>query len=90
MLASIGAPYLVLEILDFFSIFTKDKHSLGSLGALLVILYALYTRRPVTRVQYKLPYRDVRVEVASATCSMPRAASSSAPTPRLIPILLAA
>lgn len=63
--AIIGALYLLLEIMDFFGIYTKDQYSayavLPMIG--LAIVYVIVTRRPITRVAYKQPGKDYVIEV---------------------------
>lgn len=65
VLACLGTLYLFIEILDNFKIYTKDKyHSYGLLVmAIASILYVLATRRPVKRVRYKVPKKDLTFEV---------------------------
>ncbi len=62
---TIGFIYLAIEIADFFSIYTKDKHS--QYGILLIALVAIFwnlmTRRPVTKIAYKIPGKDYSIEV---------------------------
>lgn len=63
--AIIGALYLLLEIMDFFRIYTKDQYSayavLPMIGLAIVVL--IVTRRPVTKVTYKQPGKDYIIEV---------------------------
>jgi hypothetical protein len=64
-LAALGTLYLFVEIADAFGIYRKDQYSRYGLLilVLLSILYVLTTRRPVTRVSYKVPKKDLRFEV---------------------------
>lgn len=65
LLATVGALYLFMEILDFLSIYTKDKYSSYAIIPMIVIaaLYVVISRRPITRVSYKVPGKDYVVEV---------------------------
>jgi hypothetical protein len=64
-LATLGTLYLFVELADSFQIYKKDKYSSYGIVILLVIslLYVLSTRRPVTRVKYKVPKKDLTFEV---------------------------
>lgn len=64
-LASLGMLYLFMEVMDFLSIYTKDKYSKFALIPMAVIslIYVIVSRRPLTRFVYKVPGRDIRVEV---------------------------
>lgn len=63
--AIVGVLYALLEMMDFFRIYTKDQYSgyavLPMVG--LAVLYVIVTRRPVTRVAYKQPGKDYIIEV---------------------------
>ena len=65
ILAAIGVIWLFIELLEFFSIYTKDKYS--SWAFLLIIatavIYTVLTRRPASRVRYKIPKKDFSFEV---------------------------
>lgn len=65
VLAALGTLFLLLEILDFFGIYPREKHTLGTLAALIVLsgIYTVITRRPVTNVRYKVPSKDLVYEV---------------------------
>lgn len=65
ILATVGALYLFVELLDTFKIYQKAKyHSYGLLVMLMVaVVYVLATRRPVRRVRYKVPKKDLAFEV---------------------------
>jgi hypothetical protein len=65
LLADVGAAYLGLQLLDFFKIFPRDRHSLWTLAAILAAsaLHVLYTVRPVRQIEYKLPKRDLCIVV---------------------------
>jgi hypothetical protein len=65
LLADVGGAYLVLEVLDFFGIFTRDRHTVWTLVAILLlsVVHVLITRRPVSRVTYKVPKKDLCYEV---------------------------
>lgn len=65
LFAVIGVLYLFVEILDFFQVYTRDKYSNYAIFFILVlaVIFVLYTRRPVSRVTYKIPRRDFGLEV---------------------------
>lgn len=65
LLATIGALYLFMEILDFLGIYTKDKYSTFAIIPMIgfAVIYVVVTRRPITRVSYKVPGKDFVVEV---------------------------
>ena len=61
----VGVLYLCIDLADAFNIYKKDRHSYYGLIilALLALGYVLSTRRPVSRVSYKIPQKDFAVEV---------------------------
>lgn len=63
--AVMGVLYAFMEMLDFFNIYTKDKYSAYFiiLMAAISILYVIITRRPITRISYKMPGKDYVIEV---------------------------
>lgn len=65
LLATVGALYLFMEILDFLGIFTKDRYSSYAILPMIAfaVLYVVVTRRPINRVSYKVAGRDYVVEV---------------------------
>lgn len=65
ILATVGALYLFMDILDFFGIYTKDQYSRYAIIPMLLfaIGYVVISRRPVSRVSYKLPNKDYVIEV---------------------------
>lgn len=65
LLAVMGALFLFVELLDTFKIYKKDQyHSYGLLVMLVfAIVYLIATRRPVKRVRYKVPKKDISFEV---------------------------
>jgi hypothetical protein len=65
LLATVGALYLFMEILDFLGIYTKAQYSSYAIFPMIgfAILYVVVTRRPITRVSYKVPGKDYVVEV---------------------------
>lgn len=65
ILACMGGLYLLVELLDTFQIYSKDKYSGYGLIVMLVlsILYVLTTRRPVSRIRYKPPGKDLTFAV---------------------------
>ncbi len=64
-LAALGALSLCIEIADDFKIYTKDKYS--SYGILFLVgissFYVLSSRRPLSKVSYKVPKKDIRFDV---------------------------
>lgn len=60
-----GAIYLAIEMLDFFSMYTKDRYSRYTIFVILAAssLITLTTRRPVSRISYKIPKRDFSYDV---------------------------
>lgn len=63
--AIVGLQYAVMDMADFFSIYTKDQYSRFAIlvMAALAIIWVIITRRPITRFLYKVPGRDCAVEV---------------------------
>lgn len=63
--AVVGVLYLCVDLADAFNIYKKDRHSYYGLIILvfLALAYVLSTRRPISRVCYKIPQRDFAVEV---------------------------
>lgn len=63
--AIVGAIYLVMDMADFFNVYTKDRYS--SYAVLIMgaaaIFWVVATRRPITRFSYKVPGKDFVVEV---------------------------
>lgn len=68
LLAVVGGLYLFMEIMDFLSIYTKDKYDKFAIFPMLAfaVLVVLFTRRPVSRVSYKVPGKDYRIDVKIA------------------------
>lgn len=64
-LGVIGVLYLCVDLADAFNIYKKDRHSYYGLIilVLLALAYVLSTRRPLSRVTYKIPQKDFAVEV---------------------------
>lgn len=64
-LGVIGVLYLCVDLADSFNIYKKDRHSYYGLIilVLLALTYVLSTRRPLSRVTYKIPQKDFAVEV---------------------------
>lgn len=54
-----------MEVLDFLGIYTQDQYSRYAIIPLVLfaIVYVVITRRPITRVAYKLPNKDYVIEV---------------------------
>jgi hypothetical protein len=65
VLAAVGTLYLFVELLDTFKIYKKDEYHNYGLILMLVaaVIYVLATRRPVRRVRYKVPKKDLTFEV---------------------------
>lgn len=65
LLAAIGALYVFMEIMDFLSIYTKDRYSKYAIVPIFVaaLLYVIFSRRPVSRITYKIPQKDYVFEV---------------------------
>ena len=56
---------MLMEIMDFLGIYTKDKYSQFALFPLLFIAigWVVITRRPIRKIAYKLPNKDYQIEV---------------------------
>ena len=65
ILATVGTLYFFMEFMDFLNIYTKDKYSKYAIFPILVLAvsWVVLTRRPVSRVVYKVPKRDLVFEV---------------------------
>ncbi|TIR49086.1 MAG: hypothetical protein E5X53_25985 [Mesorhizobium sp.] len=65
ILSITGGIYLLLEMLDFFNMYTRDQHGPYSIFVVLAvsIVIGVATRRPVSRVTYKILKRDFSYEV---------------------------
>lgn len=65
LLATIGVLWLFMELMDFLSIYTKDRYSQFAILPIffVAVLYVIFTRRPVSRVNYKIPQSDYTIEV---------------------------
>lgn len=63
--AVVGILYLCVDLADAFDIYKKDQYSYYGLIILVVLAltYVLSTRRPLSRVSYKIPQKDFAVEV---------------------------
>jgi hypothetical protein len=65
LLAALGVLYLFVEIADFFQVYKQDQY--GHFGIFMLValsvLWVLTTRRPVSRVRYKVPKKDLSFEV---------------------------
>jgi len=62
---ALGVLYLLVDIADAFKVYTKDKYSHFGIFFLIIptIIFVVFTRRPVSRVAYKVPKRDFMIEV---------------------------
>ncbi len=65
VLAIFGGIYLVVEALDFFHVFTRDKYGSAAFFVflLLSILLSVIVRRPIKSTTVTFPNRDFSVEV---------------------------
>lgn len=63
--AVVGLLYLCVDLADAFNIYKKDQYSYYGLIILtvLALTYVLSTRRPLSRISYKIPQKDFAVEV---------------------------
>lgn len=63
--SALGVLYLIIDIADTFKIYEKGKYSHYGVLILIVpaIIFVLVTRRPVTRVFYKVRKKDMVFEV---------------------------
>lgn len=63
--ATVGSLYFLMELMDFLGIYTKDKYSKFAIFPILAtaVLWVVATRRPVSRIVYKVPKRDLVFEV---------------------------
>lgn len=63
--AVVGILYLCVDLADAFNIYKKDRHSYYGLIilVLLALAYVLSTRRPLSRISYKIPQKDFAIEV---------------------------
>lgn len=61
----IGILYLCVDLADAFNIYKKDRYSYYGLIilVLLALAYVFSTRRPLSRVVYKIPNKDFAIEV---------------------------
>ena len=65
MAATVGTLYLFMVLMDFLGIYTKDQYSRFAIFPMLIfaIVYAVVTRRPLTKVCHRLPNKDYVIEV---------------------------
>jgi hypothetical protein len=65
ILAIMGGIYLLLEMLDFFGMYTRDRYSNYAFFVVLAfaIVAAVISRRPVTKVTYRVLRKDFTFEV---------------------------
>ena len=68
LLAVIGSLYLLIEIVDFFGIYTRTQYSHYAIVPILIfaLAYVVFTRRPVSKVCYKVRNKDYVFEVKIA------------------------
>jgi hypothetical protein len=67
-LAAVGALYLALELLDFFKIVQRESLPPSTFFLVLdtAVVWVLLTRRPVSRIAYKIPKKDFCYEIRIA------------------------
>jgi hypothetical protein len=65
LLAVVGTLYLFMKVMDFLSIYTKDHYSKYAIIPIFLFAlgYVVITRRPVSKVSYKMPQKDCTLEV---------------------------
>ncbi|WP_448658115.1 macro domain-containing protein [Sphingomonas sp. CJ99] len=63
--AFVGFQYAIMDMADFFSIYTKDKYSRFAIIVMFIIaiVWVAIRRRPITRFSYRLPGKDFSIEV---------------------------
>lgn len=63
--ALVCMQYVVVDMADFFKLYTKDEYSQYAILGMLIIavLWVLFTRRPIMGFSYKVPGKDYAVEV---------------------------
>lgn len=63
-----GAIYLIIEALDFFQMFTRDKYASFSFLLFLVvsIIISAAIRRPIKSITIRMPHSDFQIEVRIA------------------------
>ncbi|MGR7921106.1 macro domain-containing protein [Zobellella denitrificans] len=65
VLSIFGAIYLLVEVLDFFNVYTRDKY--GAFGFLIFLCVAaivsISVRRPIKCIQIAFPHKDYSIEV---------------------------
>ncbi|MEM1193709.1 MAG: macro domain-containing protein [Pseudomonadota bacterium] len=66
VLAWFGGIFLVVQMLDFFGIYTEDRYSeYGFIAVIAVALIAtIVFRRPTQSITYRLPQKDCAIDVA--------------------------
>jgi len=64
-LAAMGSLFTFLEFLDFFGIYTRGNYSHYAILPIVFIslAFVVLSRRPLKRFCYKVPGRDIRIEV---------------------------
>ena len=62
---ALGVLYLLIELADSFKVYTKDKYSRFGLVFVVIpaFLFVVFTRRPISRISYKVPKKDYIFEV---------------------------
>lgn len=65
ILAYFGAIYLIVEALDFFQVYTRDKYGSAAFAIILVIsiLLSVGARRPIKTTTITFPNKDYSIEV---------------------------
>jgi len=62
---TVGVLYMLVDIADAFKVYTKDRYSHFGLIFIIIpaVLFVLFTRRPISKVTYKVPKKDYMYEV---------------------------
>ncbi|HWW63349.1 MAG TPA: macro domain-containing protein [Sphingomonadaceae bacterium] len=63
--AAVGFQYTIVEIADFFSVYTKDKYSKYAIIGMVVlgVIYAFLNKRPIRQFIHRIPGTDLSIEV---------------------------
>jgi hypothetical protein len=66
--ATIGVLWLFMELMDFLSIYTKDKYSKYAIFPIILFSagFVVFSRRPVMKIAYKIPQKDFVIDVRIA------------------------
>jgi len=63
--AVLGVGWTVVSVLDFFHVYERNDYGKGAVWLLVLVgvIVVLTTRRPVDKISYKVPGRDMGIEV---------------------------